>query len=123
MKTVIQYASLQHLDTLCMIEAACFQEDAFSKRQIAELLRDPYSIGFVAKDGDRVVGFALATIHGDHESLYGHIMTIDVLPEYRRKGIGRMLMQQTEEIFRQKGVAASVLEVREDNAAALKMYT
>jgi ribosomal protein S18 acetylase RimI-like enzyme len=49
-------------------------------------------------------------------------MTIDVVPNYRRRGIAQQLMWETEKIFKQKGAKEIHLEAREDNIAALKLY-
>jgi ribosomal-protein-alanine N-acetyltransferase len=44
------------------------------------------------------------------------------LPNFRRQGIGEKLLREIEEIFRQKKVKASALEVREDNVPAIALY-
>jgi ribosomal-protein-alanine N-acetyltransferase len=52
----------------------------------------------------------------------GHIVTIDVLPNYRRKGVGIALLRSVEREFKKVGVKVSYLEVREDNLAAMELY-
>jgi len=122
MAAIIEDASIKHLDTLYEIETECFKEEAFTKEQIAHLLRDYNSIGLVARIGDKIVGFVVGMIYVDRGALHGHILTIDVSPACRRKGIGQKLLQEIEKIFTQKDVSASHLEVREDNVAAVKLY-
>jgi ribosomal-protein-alanine N-acetyltransferase len=122
MTVIVQYASVKSLDRLYEIEKECFVEEAFTKKQIAQLLRDYNSISLVAREDGEIVGFAVGMIFPDREAINGHVLTIDVSPSYRRRGIGRMLLQEMETIFVQKGVQACLLEVREDNIAALDLY-
>jgi ribosomal-protein-alanine N-acetyltransferase len=101
----------------------CFEKEAFTKRQIVQLLTDYNSVGLVARENDRILGFIIAMIYVDRNALSGHILTIDVSPAHRQKGIGQMLLQEIEKIFKTKGVKTSHLEVREDNVAAISLYT
>jgi ribosomal-protein-alanine acetyltransferase len=100
----------------------CFEKEAFTKQQIAYLLNDYNSISLVAKENEKIVGFIIGRIHVERKSLIGHILTIDILPAYRRKGIAVKLLQEIERIFKEKGVKVCHLEVREDNVAALSLY-
>ncbi len=53
----------------------------------------------------------------------GHVISIAVLQEYRRKGIGSALMSETLRIFQAKyDVDAVYLEVRVSNLPAISMY-
>jgi len=123
MTVTVEDASIRHLDRLYEIEMECFGEEAFTKRQIVQLLTDYNSVGLVARENDRILGFIIAMIYVDRNALSGHILTIDVSPAHRRKGIGQMLLQEIEKIFKTKGVKTSHLEVREDNVAAISLYT
>ncbi|MGQ9529832.1 MAG: ribosomal protein S18-alanine N-acetyltransferase [Candidatus Bathycorpusculaceae bacterium] len=118
----IEGASIKHLDELYKIEMECFEKDAFSKQQIANLLTDYNCISLVAKINDRIAGFIIGMIQIERASLIGHILTIDVSPLYRRRGIAKRLLQEIEKIFMEKGVKSCRLEVREDNIAALRLY-
>lgn len=118
----VEDASINHLDRLYEIEMECFEEEAFTRRQIAQLLTDYNSVGLVAKENDKILGFIIAMIYVDRKALSGHILTIDVSPPHRRKGIGQMLLQEIEKIFKIKAVNTSHLEVREDNVAAISLY-
>jgi ribosomal-protein-alanine acetyltransferase len=122
LKLTVEDASLQHLDKLCEIEGECFDREAFTRQQMIHLLTDYNSVSLVAKVDDKIVGFIIGMIYFDRSSSVGHILTIDVLPAYRRRGIGQKLLQEMEKIFRGKGVRTCRLEVREDNAAALQLY-
>jgi ribosomal-protein-alanine acetyltransferase len=122
MEIKIETASTRLLDKLLEIEEQCFDQEAFSKRQIAYLLTDYNSIALVAKANSDVAGFIIAQVEVKDDRLFGHIITINVPPKYRRKGIGSKLIKEIENILKQKGISECQLEVREDNSAALKLY-
>jgi ribosomal-protein-alanine N-acetyltransferase len=122
MEVVIEDASIRDLDRLYEIEFECFLEEAFSKAQIAQLLKDYNSISLAARVGGDIVGFVISTVYADRKALHAHVLTIEVLPAYRRGRVGKALLDEVENIFRQKGVKSLTLEVREDNVAAIGLY-
>jgi ribosomal-protein-alanine acetyltransferase len=122
MTVTVQDASVKHLERLYEIEKECFVEEAFTKKQIAQLLTDYNSISLIARDNGEIVGFIVGIVYPNRKEVNGHILTIDVSPSHRRKGIGEMLLKEMENIFAQKGVQACLLEVREDNVAAISLY-
>jgi ribosomal-protein-alanine acetyltransferase len=122
MEIKIETASIRLLDKLYEIEGQCFNQEAFTRRQIAYLLTDYNTIGLVAKVNGDIAGFIISQVEIEDDTLYGHIITINVATNYRRKGIASKMLKETEEILKEKGITECHLEVREDNAAALKLY-
>ena len=122
MEIKIETASIRLLDKLCEIETQCFDQEAFTKRQISYLLTDYNSIALVAKTNIDIAGFIISQVEIENNTVYGHIITINVAPAYRRKGIASKMLKETEEILKQKSIRECHLEVREDNSAALKLY-
>ncbi|MBA7494242.1 Acetyltransferase YpeA [subsurface metagenome] len=122
MSVTIQEASVKHLDKLYEIETECFEEEAFTKEQIAHMLTDCNSVSFIAKVNDEIVGFIMGRAYTNRKPAVGRILTIDVSPEHRRKGIGLQLLQEVERVFKNEGVEVCYLEAREDNVAALNLY-
>jgi len=120
--TIIETASVRQLERLLEIEKTCFKEEAFTRRNIASLLADYNSLCLTAKEGDQIIGFIIGTTYFERNSLTGHVLTIDVVPQSRRRGVGAKLLDEMERIFKEKGVRACRLEVREDNVAALGLY-
>lgn len=118
----IESASIRHLDRLYTIEKECFDKEAFTKQQIASLLSDYNSISLIAKISSEIVGFIIGMVYYERNMPVGHILTIDVALTYRKRGIAQKLLQGIEKIFREKGLRAVHLEVREDNIAALRLY-
>jgi ribosomal-protein-alanine N-acetyltransferase len=122
MPITVEDASRKDLDQLYEIETECFRREAFTKKQIAELLMDYNSISLLARYNGEAVGFIIGRISVEEEALAGHVLTLDVLPAQRRRGIGRRLLQELESILLQKNIRESYLEAREDNVAALRLY-
>ena len=121
MEVKIETASTILLDKLYAIEEQCFNEEAFTKRQIAYLLTDYNTIALVAKVNTEVAGFVIIQIEMDNNE-FGHIITLNIAPSFRHKGIATKLMQEIESLLKQRGVSECHLEVREDNNAAIKLY-
>lgn len=122
MPITIEEASIKYLDKLYEIEMECFKREAFTKQQIARLLRNSNSISLIAKDEENIVGFIIGVLSVENGDLVGHILTIDVSLSHRRKGVGIKLLHEIEKIFKDRGAKICRLEVREDNVAALNLY-
>ena len=121
-EVTVEEASIKHLDRLYEIEMECFEREAFTRQQIAYLLTDYDSVSLIAKIDGEIVGFIIGKIYVSGKSAIAHILTIDVAPKHRRRGIGLKLLQNIEKMFRCKSVKVCCLEVREDNIAALSLY-
>ena len=121
MPVTIEKASIKDLDKLFEIEKQCFQRTAFTKQQITHLLTNSDAICLVSRVKGEIVGFVIG-IMPKKKARRGHILTIDVLPTHRRRGIGLSLLQNIEKAFKDKNVNICRLEVREDNIEALSLY-
>ncbi len=122
MSITIQEATRQMLDRLFLIEKQSFKEEAFSKSQLAYLLEDFAGISLVAFLNGEIAGFVMGRLESSTEEVAGHVLTIEVLPSFRRRGIATLLMLEIESRFRKSGAADSKLEVREENVAARGLY-
>lgn len=77
-----------------------------------------YPEGFiVVDDGGHITGYIVYSISGGR----GSIVSIAVLPDYRRRGIGQMLVDYAVEDLRKK-VQYLELQVNVSNFAAIKFY-
>jgi [ribosomal protein S18]-alanine N-acetyltransferase len=122
MEVKIETATIKLLDKLYEIEEECFDQVAFTKRQIAYLLTDYNTIALVAKANSDIAGFIIAQVEVEENTEFGHIITINVTPTCRRQGIAKKLLREIETLLKQKGITESHLEVREDNNTAIKLY-
>jgi len=122
MELKIETATIKQLDELFKIEEDCFDQEAFTKQQIAYLLSDFNTIALIAKSTNDIAGFVIAQIEVEENTEYGHIVTINVAPSFRRKGVATKLLQEIVSFLKQRSITQIRLEVREDNNPALKLY-
>jgi ribosomal-protein-alanine acetyltransferase len=122
MRIKVEDASVRFLDKFYEIEKQCFELEAFTKQQIAYLLTDYNAIGLVARVNGEIAGFVIGRIDVERNMPFGHILTVDIEPSHRRKGIAQKLLREIEAIFIERGIKECRLEVREDNVAASNLY-
>ena len=108
------------LDALYEIDQTCFPEDiAFSRAELTFYLSHSASIARVAEEDGRIIGFVLARIESP---VFAHVLTLDVVPEVRRRKIGTALMEELHGMLGERGIRISILEVATGNAAAQRLY-
>ncbi|MEH7388344.1 GNAT family N-acetyltransferase [Bacillus sp. JJ1521] len=94
--------------------------DHFTRRLILEGLSPTLSV--IAYDGDRPVGLILngiRLINGKKVSWNGGT---GVDPEYRRKGVGKKLIEAVLAIYEDEGVEIATLEAVKENVKAISLY-
>lgn len=100
------------------IEAECFT-NPWSYDSFLSELSNPVSLTWVAMDGENnAAGFLNAYFVLDEASLNN----IAVREQYRRQGVGQLLLQTAFQHCRKNGVASFTLEVRQSNTAAISLY-
>ncbi len=108
-------------ETMYRIDQICFPDGiAFPRRILREYLNHPKSIAriAVAPDG-KILGYVLARIES---AVHAHILTLDVVPEGRKRKIGTALMDALHAELQKRGVSAAILEVAVRNLAAQHLY-
>ncbi len=108
-------AGLRDLRQVARVERECFLDDAWPLIDIITVLILPGIIRYKAELDERVIGFAAAK---DRSSV-GWITTIGVIPDYRRRGIARILLVACEERLSASQIR---LCVRRSNYAAQFLY-
>ena len=102
------------------MDRLCFPEEiAYTPEDIALALLQRGAFAFVAKADERAVAFVLAY---QKKPLIGHIVTLDVHPDFRRQSIGYHLMDRAEQRLRERGAERIILEVGVRNDVALRFY-
>jgi ribosomal-protein-alanine N-acetyltransferase len=104
---------------LAVLHAGCFPEDPWDAEALGRILGLSGGFGFIAWRGDAPVGFALARDLGNE----GEILSLGVLPDCRRRGIGQALLRAVIGEAARRELSSIVLEVADDNAAARGLYT
>ena len=115
-------------DTLWRIDQACFDPQlAYSRPELAFYMRRPGSFTLVAEgDGGGNNGAAPSSILGfivaETRRKTGHIITIDVIADVRRAGVGSALLHAAEAQLVEAGAVAVALETPVDNDVAIRFY-
>jgi len=108
------------IQRLHQIDRICFPPHmAYSRAELLFYLEHPSAICKVAESGEEVVGFALGRVERNG---YGHVITLDVVPEARRRRVGTALMEALHGELRARQVSQVVLEVDVSNEAAQRFY-
>lgn len=90
----------------------------WSEKSFHDACSDENNIYLVCEDEGTITGYCgLWKVFGE-----GNITNMAVHPDYRKKGIGMMLMEEMEKRGIQKKVDVFFLEVRESNDAARRLY-
>ena len=109
------------LDSVVAVMNAAFDErfgEAWTRSQCAGILPMPGVKLVVARFADgQAAGFSLHRTISDEAEL----LLLAVSPEFRRRGIGKMLLDQFLDYARGRGATRVHLEVREGNPAVV-MY-
>lgn len=108
------------IERLLPVEQALFPQDAWSAEQFwSELAGVPATRHYlVAEVAEKMVGYAglFATRHE------ADVQTLAVAPDHQGRGLGGRLLRALLFEARRRGVGEVLLEVREDNVAAQKLY-
>ncbi len=90
-------------------------------RRVHEYPRGAHAWAFTATGGGPV-GYILLSRRIFFEWPVGHVDSLYVRPERRRKGVAKALLRHAETFFKNKGVNILQLEVTANNAVARSLY-
>lgn len=109
------------LNECWQLDLRCFADgETYERETFRHLLSSPQTIALQIRSADgHMSAFTIGVIEPDGT---GHITTIGVDPEYRRRGLARLMMHEIERIFVERGVKTARLEVRIDNLPAQQLY-
>lgn len=106
-----------HVLQIAKLEKMCFS-DPWSENSISSELKNPLSLWLVATVENQVVGYiGSQSVQGEAD-----VMNIAVHPEFRRKGIAKILLLGLMDKLKTNGVSSLTLEVRASNTAAIALY-
>ncbi|WML33183.1 GNAT family N-acetyltransferase [Clostridium sp. OS1-26] len=129
MNITIRQASIEDVDEVTKVEASCFPEaEAATKKSLEQRINTFPESFFVAETDGKVIGFINgciingtviydelykdSTLHipdGDYQTIFG----LDVIPEYRNKGIAAQLMNYMIEVSKAAGRKGVILTCKE----------
>ena len=109
------------LERLCQIDRSCFPPRiAFGIGEMRQSLEGKGTLAIVAEtDSGEIAGFVAAARTSPGK---GHIVTIDVLPQFRRQGLGTQLMCCVEAQLFRIGAPIMELETARENGTAQNLF-
>jgi ribosomal-protein-alanine acetyltransferase len=113
--------TVKHIDEVCKLNRRCFpQGDSYNRQTFNFLLSEPNGLALcvVTTDGE-MVAFIVTMVNPDGA---GHITTLGVAPEHRRRGLAQKLLAHAEETLKRKEINLIRLEVRVSNIEAQMLY-
>jgi [ribosomal protein S18]-alanine N-acetyltransferase len=113
--------SLGDLNECWLLDLRCFADgEAYERETFRYLLSNPQTIARqIRSDDGRMCAFAIGVVEPDGT---GHVTTLGVAPECRRRGLAHLMLLELERSFAARGVPSVKLEVRTDNVSARLLY-
>lgn len=113
----IRKMALEDVSEVALIEQACFSLP-WSEKSFKESLELPETAFFVADDDERILGYMGCYMVDE----VGEITNVAVREDARNKKIASSLIDSMTEEAKQRGLISLLLEVRESNDPAIKLY-
>ncbi len=117
MKVTVRNFQIRDLPRVVEIERRSFGVDAYDPATFLHLYRFCGDLFLVAEADGVVVGYSVTCVEREGGAPVGHIHSIAVDPEWRRRGVGRTLIEETFKRLREVGVCDVILEVSAANKA------
>jgi [ribosomal protein S18]-alanine N-acetyltransferase len=114
----VERMQLEDIPAVHAIESASFPTPWPPYAFRGELESNRMAHYLVVRAGGRVVAYAGLWLMVDE----AHVTTFAVLPAYRRRGIGGLLLSELVELAAALGATVATLEVRLGNMAARQLY-
>ncbi len=114
---LIENATWRDLRSLEKLEKICFGADAWPMLELLGVLIFPGIVRLRAAVDGEMVGFIAGDPRRDEQT--GWIMTLGVLPDWRRQGIAEALLSECEQ---KMGLPTVKLTVRRGNEPAIALY-
>ena len=114
---ILRKMTSQDIDEIMQIEQKCFTLPWSRESYLGEL-NNNFATYLVCDFEGEIAGYGgIWVVFED-----AHITNVAVNPDFRQSGMGTTLMQELEQIARDKKAQQILLEVRPSNKAALAMY-
>lgn len=120
MSVTVRPAQENDLEAILELEALAFDTDRLSRRGWRAQLRQSPARAVVALCANTLVGAGMILLRSDSSDARLYSLATD--PNWRGRGVGRLLLSALEDLARAAGRTGIRLEVKEFNASALALY-
>ncbi len=119
-KAIIRKAHLSDLDRVEEIEWSVFESDQLSRQSLRRYMQVASAAMIVAQEDKTTTGYALVGFRKG--STIGRLYSIAVDKACAGRGVGRLLLDASEQAAKTRKCKRFALEVRADNKRAIKLY-
>ena len=107
----------EEMAALLAIEKVCYPpQTRFTRATIRGFLEMDGSLLVRAYVGESLAGFQIGNLNA------GHLITLDVRPEFRRRGIGSAILRKTLSLMRRSGAPLIQCEIAVNNEASIRLH-
>ena len=119
----MEYRLFEKNDILLMEEVLKDDNMIFNKDFLENFINDKNAYGFIAKEENKVVGFAYAytLLRPDGKTMF-YLHSIGMLPNYQDKGYGSKLLSFIKEYSKEIGCSEMFLITDKGNQRACHVY-
>jgi ribosomal-protein-alanine N-acetyltransferase len=117
----VRRAEVSDLDDLVALEESSFAQDRLSRAQYRKHLDSESALVLVASANHRRF-LGTAVVFFRKGSTVARLYSIATTPQAQGKGVGSALVEASEDTARSRGSRVLRLEVRKDNAVAIRLY-
>jgi ribosomal-protein-alanine N-acetyltransferase len=111
------------LDAMHALDVVCFERPfRFSRSAMRRFAEANKALIVLAEIDGTLAGFCILHLENAEEARAGYVVTLDVAPAYRKRGIARAIMQRIEQQAADAGCSLIVLHVFTGNADAIAFY-
>lgn len=109
------------LNEVLRVNLRCFKDgENYTRHTFSYLLTQPNALCYkVLTAEEQIAGFLCVLVGNDGT---GHITTIGIAPEHRRRGLAERLLAHLDQALAARSIASVVLEVRVSNTVAQSLY-
>lgn len=120
---MIRNATQSDFPRLLAIDQTCFSADiAYDALELAYYMEREQSHTLVAEVGPQIAGFLLVDIETIRNGRVATLITLDVVENARRQGVGSALFARSERLLLESGVPRYRLQVDTTNRSAIEFY-
>ena len=114
----IQRMTRDDIEEIARLERLCFS-DPWAEENFRDELRHRFCVPLVVRSGPTIIGY-MCLWHIEYQM---EIANFAVSPDFRRRGIGREMMERVLREAKEMGCTNLILSVRESNLPAIGLYT
>ena len=109
-------------EAMFCLDQLCFEEPFRFSRTMMKRFAEARKARVVIAEEKELAGFCVVHVERVEDGFVGYVVTLDVVLEWRRKGLAGELMRRVEDEVRSEGCEVMVLHVAVGNFAAIRFY-